>query len=151
MIGKWVGCPVGFEREIFLEMKSKVSLIWALWAESYFISLSIFFCSFFLYLHSLFCFIWSFLYWLSADKCLVVGDTTPRLWLQTVLVLLGNFFFFFLYFLWYFHFSSVVSSVLSPHRRPPPPPPQKTVKWWNKILKAIVQSPSLEFFKTRLE
>lgn len=75
-----------------------------------------------LYLHSLFYFIWSFLYLLSPTKCLAVGDTTPRLWLQTVLVLLGNFFF--LYFMWYFIFVS--SLCYSPCLPPPPLPPHIT-------------------------
>lgn len=106
MVGRWLGCPVDFEHEIFLEVKNKVSLIWALWVESYFISLSIFFCSPFLYLHSLFYFIWTFLYWFSTDKCLALGGTTCRLWLQIAWVLLGNFFFLSL-------FSVIFSSFMS--------------------------------------
>lgn len=100
----WISCK--FWARNLLEIKSKVSLIWVLQVESYFLSLSTFLCSPFHYLHSIFYFNWSFLDWLITDKCLALRNTSPRLQLQIFLVLLGNFFFLSL-------FSMIFSSFLS--------------------------------------
>lgn len=100
----WISC--GSWAWNLLGIKSKVSPVWVLQVESYFLSLSTFLCSPFHYLHSIFYFNWSFLDCLNTDKYLALQNTSPKLQLQIVLVLLGNFFFLSL-------FSVIFSSFIS--------------------------------------
>lgn len=85
----WIFCR--FWAWNLLGIKSKVSLMWVVQIESYFLSLSTFLCSPFHYLRSIFYFNWNFLDWFNTDKCLALQNTIPKIQLQIVLVLLGNF------------------------------------------------------------
>lgn len=87
----WMSCR--FWAQNLLGIKSNVSLIWVFQVESYFLSFSTFLSSPFHYLHSIFYFNWSFLDWLKTDKHLALQNTSPKLQLQIILILLGNFFF----------------------------------------------------------